>query len=411
MNNSIQKQSIDIIRDNFPVLDQLVNGHNLVYFDNAATTQKPKIVIDAVRDYYSDYNSNIHRGAHHLAERATSAYEDTRRTIKEFINAYEEEEIIFTYGTTDAINLISSSYGRSQLKPGDEVIISAMEHHSNIVPWQMVCEEKKALLKVVPINEKGELKLEEFESLLNEKTKIVSVVHVSNALGTINDIQQIIELTHKYGAIAVVDGAQASAHLDINVQKLNCDFYAFSAHKVFGPTGVGVLYGRRKYLEEMPPYRGGGEMIKEVTFEKTTYNEIPYKFEAGTPNIAGVIGFNSAIKYFNSLDKKQIQSHEQLLLDYLTSGLKNIPGVQIIGEASQKIGVVSFIIEGLHHFDVGMMLDARGIAVRTGHHCTQPLMNLFKIEGTIRVSFSIYNTLEEAEIFLSALSKIVNRWK
>lgn len=411
MNNSVNTHSVDSIRQAFPVLDQLVNNNKLIYFDNAATTQKPKVVIDALQDYYTGYNSNIHRGAHFLAERATSAFEETRKTAKNFINAAEEEEVIFTYGTTDGINMISSSYGRSQLNPGDEVIISAMEHHSNIVPWQMVCEEKGASLKVIPVDEYGNLVLEEYEKLLSNKTRIVSIVHVSNSLGTINDVSRIIKLAHNVGAIAIVDGAQASAHISIDVKALDCDFYVFSGHKVFGPTGVGILYGKRKHLEKMPPYRGGGEMIKEVTFEKTTYNDIPYKFEAGTPNIADVIAMNKALEFVNTFNKKEIESHEQLLLDYLSTGLKNIQGIRIIGEAKHKIGVVSFISENLHPFDIGMMLDAKGIAVRTGHHCTQPLMNYFNIEGTVRASLSVYNTMEEIDVFLESLSKILSRWK
>jgi len=404
-------KSIDAIREEFPILDQEVNGQKLVYFDNAATTQKPKAVVNALRDYYYGYNSNIHRGAHNLAERATSAYERTRKTLKSFINADEEEEIVFTYGTTDGINLIASTYARSTLKPGDEVIISAMEHHSNIVPWQMVCEETGASLKIIPVNDRGELEMESFERLLGENTRIISIVHVSNALGTINDISTIIQLAHQYNAVVVVDGAQASAHINIDVKKLKCDFYVFSGHKVFGPTGVGALYGKRKHLEMMPPYRGGGEMIREVTFDKTTYNDIPYKFEAGTPNIADIIALEKALEFVNALDKRQIQSHEHLLLDHLTSGIKNMPGVRIIGDAKEKIGIVSFVVDGLHPFDIGMMLDARGIAVRTGHHCTQPLMDRYQIEGTVRASLSVYNTLEEIDIFLESLSKIIRRWK
>jgi cysteine desulfurase/selenocysteine lyase len=411
LSHTVNTYNFDHIIDDFPVLNQEVNGHRLIYFDNAATTQKPKSVLNSLQDYYQGFNSNIHRGAHNLADRATSAFEDTRKSVKEFINANEEEEIVFTYGTTDGINLIASTFGRSNLNAGDEIIISTMEHHSNIVPWQMLCEEKGAKLKVIPIDENGDLILEEFDNLLSERTKIVSIVHVSNSLGTINDISYIINKAHQFGATVVVDGAQASAHINIDVRKLGCDFYVFSGHKVFGPTGVGILYGKRSLLENMPPYRGGGEMIKDVTFEKTTYNDIPYKFEAGTPNIADVIALKKALEFVKSFDAEQLQSHEQLLLDHLTASLKGIEGIRIIGEANRKIGVVSFVHDNLHPFDIGMMLDAKGIAVRTGHHCTQPLMDFLKIEGTVRASLSIYNTMEEIDIFSETLSKITARWK
>jgi len=400
------------IRAKFPLLDQEINGKKLIYFDNAATTQKPERVINAISDFYKTYNANIHRGLHSLAERATAAYENTRATVKQFINAKESEEVIFTSGTTESINLVSNAFGRKFLHEGDEVIISTLEHHSNIVPWQMICQEKKAVLKVIPINELGELDLDEFRKLLTDKAKVVAVNHVSNSLGTINPVKEIVQIAHEYGAAVLLDGAQASAHLDIDVQELDCDFYAFSAHKIFGPTGVGVLYGKRQLLESMDPYQGGGEMIKEVTFEKTTYGEIPYKFEAGTPNIADVVAFNEALNFVKQLgDKKDILQQEQMLLKNATEKLKEIPGLKIIGEAKDKIGVLSFIIEGLHHFDIGMMLDAKGIAVRTGHHCTQPLMNRFNIDGTVRVSFSIYNTLEEVSIFVESLKQIVEKWR
>ncbi len=400
------------LRAQFPVLHQEVNGKKLIYFDNAATTQKPEVVIEALQNYYRGYNANIHRGIHTLAEKATASFEATRNEVKEFINAPEAEEIIFTTGTTGAINLVANAYGRKFLKPGDEVIISELEHHSNIVPWQMICQEKGADLKVIPVNDQGELLIETYQKLITEKTKIVAVNHVSNALGTINPVKQIIDIAHRHGALVLLDGAQASAHIDLDMQELDCDFYAFSAHKLFGPTGVGVLYGKRSILESMDPYQGGGEMIKEVTFEKTTFNDIPYKFEAGTPNIADVIAFREAIIFVNALGSKEdIFAHELELLHFATEKLKEIPGLKIIGEAKNKIGVVSFVIDGLHHFDVGMMLDARGIAVRTGHHCTQPLMNRFGIEGTIRASFSIYNTLEEVAIFVSDLKQIVQKWR
>ncbi len=400
------------VRKMFPILEQQVNGKNLIYFDNAATTQKPEVVINAISDYYQNYNANIHRGIHALAEKATKAYENTRKTVQQFINSSEVEEIIFTSGTTESINIVAKSLGNKILNPGDEVIISELEHHSNIVPWQMVCDEKGAKLKVIPINEKGEINLQAFRNLITNKTKIVAVSHVSNTLGTINPVEEIIQLAHEYGALVLLDGAQASAHIDIDVQELDCDFYAFSAHKLFGPTGIGILYGKRKLLESMDPFMGGGEMIKEVTFEKTTYNDIPYKFEAGTPNIADVIAFDQALKFVNGLgDKHDILQYEQALLDQGTDKLKAIPGLTIIGTADRKIGVISFVIEGMHHFDIGMLLDAKGIAVRTGHHCTQPLMKKYGIEGTVRASFSIYNTLEEVDIFVESLMQIVNKWR
>ncbi|MTI30906.1 SufS family cysteine desulfurase [Xanthovirga aplysinae] len=399
------------VRAEFPVLHQEVNGKPLVYLDNAATTQKPNSVINAVSEYYKGYNANIHRGIHTLAEKATAAFEETRKTVKAFLNAAEAEEIIFTKGTTEGINLVASSWGRKFVEAGDEIIISSMEHHSNIVPWQMLCEEKGATLKIIPINEAGEIIFEEYEKLLSEKTKIVSIVYVSNSLGTINPVKEIIERAHKVGAKVLLDGAQASSHLEIDVQSLDCDFFAFSGHKIYGPTGVGALYGKRELLEAMPPYQGGGEMIKEVTFEKTTYNEIPYKFEAGTPNIADVIGLKTAIEFINEIGKENISAHENELMTYAYELLKDIPGFRPIGTAKNKISVLSFVIEGLHHFDIGMMLDAQGIAVRTGHHCTQPLMGIFGIEGTIRASFSIYNTKEEVERLSDGLHRIVKMMK
>ncbi len=406
---NIVENSFDIekVRSEFPVLHQQVNGKPLVYFDNAATTQKPKVVIEALNDYYEGYNANIHRGIHTLAERATAAFEASRKTVRNFINARENEEIIFTYGTTDSINLVANTYGRANISAGDEIIISAMEHHSNIVPWQMLCEEKGAVLKIIPINAAGEIVFEAFEKLLSDKTKIVSVVHVSNTLGTINPIKKIITKAHGFGAMVLVDGAQASAHVKIDVQDLDCDFYAFSMHKLYGPTGVGILYGKRRLLEKMPPYRGGGEMIKSVTFEKTTYNDIPYKFEAGTPNIADVVATKAAIDYVTALGLDNIAAHEADLLQYATEKIIQIPDLRIIGNATDKVGVISFVIEGIHFFDIGMMLDARGVAVRTGHHCTEPLMHIFDIEGTARASFSVYNTKAEVDIFIAGLNKIV----
>ncbi len=395
------------VRSEFPVLHQQVNGKPLVYFDNAATTQKPKVVIEALKGYYEGYNANIHRGIHTLAEKATAAFEETRKIVRSFVNAPENEEVIFTYGTTDSINLVANTYGRANVSAGDEIIISAMEHHSNIVPWQMLCEEKGAILKIIPINAEGEIIFEEFENLLSDKTKIVSVVHVSNTLGTINPVKKIIRKAHEFGVAVLVDGAQASAHMKIDVQDLDCDFYAFSMHKLYGPTGVGILFGKREILEKMPPYRGGGEMIKAVTFEKTTYNDIPYKFEAGTPNIADVVATKAAIDYVNALGLENIAVHEADLLQYATEKIKEIPDLKIIGNTVDKVGVISFVIEGIHFFDIGMMLDARGVAVRTGHHCTEPLMHFFDIDGTARVSFSMYNTKAEIDVFIEGLEKIV----
>jgi cysteine desulfurase / selenocysteine lyase len=395
------------IRTQFPVLNQQVNGKPLVYLDNAATNQKPKRVIDALTSYYEKDNANIHRGIHTLAERATKAYEQTRHAMQEFIHARHVEEIIFTRGVTESINLVASSYGRAFLREGDEVIVSGMEHHSNIVPWQLICGEKKATLNVIPVTESGELDLDAYRKLISNKTKIVAVNHASNSLGTINPIKEIIDIAHSYNTVVLIDGAQASAHISINVQELDCDFYCISSHKMYGPTGTGILYGKKELLEKMPPYMGGGEMIKEVTFAKTTYNELPYKFEAGTPNIADVIALNEAISFINELGKENIAAHEAELLDYTVKKLTAIPHVKLIGTANNKVGVQSFIVEGVHHFDIGQMLDARGIAVRTGHHCTQPLMDQYGIEGTVRASFSVYNTKDEVEQLAEGISRIV----
>jgi cysteine desulfurase / selenocysteine lyase len=395
------------IRTQFPVLNQQVNGKPLVYLDNAATNQKPKRVIDALTSYYEKDNANIHRGIHTLAERATKAYEQTRHAMQEFIHARHVEEIIFTRGVTESINLVASSYGRAFLKEGDEVIVSGMEHHSNIVPWQLICGEKKATLNVIPVTEIGELDLDAYRKLISNKTKIVAVNHASNSLGTINPIKEIIDIAHSYNTVVLIDGAQASAHISINVQELDCDFYCISSHKMYGPTGTGILYGKKELLEKMPPYMGGGEMIKEVTFAKTTYNELPYKFEAGTPNIADVIALNEAISFINELGKENIAAHEAELLDYTVKKLTAIPHVKLIGTAKNKVGVQSFIVEGVHHFDIGQMLDARGIAVRTGHHCTQPLMDQYGIEGTVRASFSVYNTKDEVDQLAEGIERIV----
>ena len=411
----MSKLDIISIRNQFPILHQEVNGKPLIYFDNAATTQKPQSVIDALVKYYSHDNANIHRAAHTLAARSTDMFEDTRKTIQTFINANEAEECIFTKGVTESINLVAQTWGRKFLNAGDEVIITTMEHHSNIVPWQMICEEKNAILKVIPINDAGELLMENYGKILTSKTKMVACVWVSNALGTINPVKEIIEKAHAVGAKVLLDGAQACSHLEVDVQDLNCDFLAISSHKLYGPTGVGVLYGKRELLEAMPPYQGGGEMIKEVSFDKTTYNEIPYKFEAGTPNIGDVIAFKYAIDFINEIGKENISKHENELLKHCIDGLEQInksPNhqiIQLIGTAKEKVSVQSFIINGMHHFDAGLMLDAKGIAVRTGHHCTQPLMNYLGVDGTIRASFSVYNTLAEVDVFLEAVRKLVKR--
>ncbi|MEP4534384.1 MAG: cysteine desulfurase [Cyclobacteriaceae bacterium] len=409
--NTATTLSIADIRAQFPVLDQQVNGKPLIYFDNAATSQKPKSVIDALAHYYNKDNSNIHRGIHTLAERATSAYEETRKAAQVFINAPESEEIIFTKGTTEGINLVAQAYGRKFLKEGDEIIITSMEHHSNIVPWQLLCQQTGAVLRVIPINEKGEIIYDEYLNLLSEKTKIVSAVYISNALGTINPVKEIIADAHKAGAITMVDAAQAAPHSKIDVKDLNCDFLALSAHKMYGPTGVGILYGKRQLLEKMDPYQGGGEMINEVSFSGTTYNDIPYKFEAGTPNIADVIAFKAAMEFMNEIGYEFLHDHEQTLLNEGTRLLSDIDGFQPIGTAKEKASVISFNIEGIHPFDLGMWLDAKGIAVRTGHHCTQPLMDIFQIEGTVRASFAVYNTVEEVKHFSEALKDIVSKFR
>jgi len=395
------------LRENFPILHRRLNGKQLVYFDNAATSQKPQVVIDALTNYYSNYNANIHRGIHTLAEEATAAYEATRGTAKNFINAASAEEIIFTRGATEGINLVAYTWGRKNLHEGDEIIISGMEHHSNIVPWQIVCEEKKAILKVIPITPNGELDLDAFKKLLSSKTKIVAVVHASNSLGTINPVGQIIDEAHKAGALVMLDGAQSTVHLDIDVQDLDCDFFAFSGHKVYGPTGAGVLYGKKNILEAMPPFMGGGEMIKEVTFEKTTYNDLPYKYEAGTPNIADTVALKSALDFVTGTGKENIRRHEDALLNYATEQLKTINGLTIVGNAKQKVSVVSFSVKNIHPQDLGVLLDNQGIAVRTGHHCTQPVMDYFKIPGTVRASFAMYNTREEIDKLVTGLHKAI----
>ena len=399
--------SIEKIRNDFPILGKKLNGKSLVYFDNGATTQKPNVVIDAISNYYKDYNSNIHRGVHQLSQLATQKYEDARSLVQQFVNAKQREEIIFTRGTTDSINLVAFSYGRKNLKAGDEVIITAMEHHSNIVPWQMVCEEKGAVLKIAPINIDGDLILEDFYDMLSERTKIVSLIHVSNTLGTINPVREIIHKVHENNAVVLLDAAQSIQHMPIDVIGLDCDFLTFSGHKIYGPTGTGVLFGKKALLDEMDPIQGGGDMIKEVTFSKTTYNELPHKFEAGTPNIVGVIGMAEAINYVNQLGFDFIHQQETLLLEKATSALSSIDRLKIIGNSQQKSSVVSFVIDGIHPFDIGTLLDQLGIAIRTGHHCTQPLMDFYQIPGTARASFAFYNLEKEVDQLYEGLKKSV----
>ncbi|NNL02939.1 MAG: cysteine desulfurase [Eudoraea sp.] len=395
---------IETIRKDFPILKRKVNGYPLVYLDNAATSQTPKQVIDTIVDYYSRFNANIHRGVHSLSQEATDAYENARKKIQNHINAVEPHEIIFTSGTTDSINLVASGF-TSFLKKGDEVLVSAMEHHSNIVPWQMLCERTGAILKVIPMNPEGELLIDEYAKLLSNNTKLVVCNHVSNALGSINPIEKIISLAHEVDAAVLIDGAQAAPHIKIDVQKLNVDFYTVSAHKICGPTGVGILYGKEEWLKKLPPYQGGGEMIAEVTFEKTTYADLPHKFEAGTPNICGGIAFGAAIDYMNSLGYEAIASYEKELLEYATEELKSIKGLKIYGTSQHKTSVISFNVEGIHPYDIGTILDKLGIAVRTGHHCAQPIMDYYNIPGTIRASFSFYNTKDEVDILVEGVKK------
>ena len=404
MNVSDPFTDLKNIRDSFPILNEKVNNHPLIYFDNGATTQKPQCVIDAISSYYSKENSNIHRGVHYLSQQATKSYEDARLLIKEYLNASSSQEIIFTKGTTDGINLVAYSLG-DQFEPGDEIIISGMEHHSNIVPWQLLCERKGLKLKVAPILENGELNMYAFDKLLSSKTKLIAITHVSNTLGTINPIKDIVNKGHDVGAKVLIDGAQSLQHFSIDLQELDCDFFVFSGHKVFGPTGIGVLYGKKEILDSMIPYQGGGDMIAKVSFEKTTYNELPFKFEAGTPNIVGGIGLGAAINFMSSIDKTDLAKHEDDLLEYAESQLLQIEGLKIIGTASDKSSVVSFVLDNIHPFDIGTILDQLGIAVRTGHHCTQPLMDFYSIPGTIRASFSLYNTKEEIDVFVNALIK------
>jgi len=397
---------VENVRKDFPILSRMVHGNKLVYLDNAATSQKPHAVIDAISNYYEDENSNIHRGVHFLSQLATEGYENARGTIQKFVNAAEAREIIFVRGTTEGINLVAQTYGRAHVGAGDEVLISAMEHHSNIVPWQILCEEKRAHLRVAPINDQGELVLEEFEKLLTARTKIVAVTHVSNALGTINPLAAIIAMAHRRNIPVLVDGAQAVPHIPVDVQALDCDFYAFSGHKVYGPTGIGALYGKAALLEAMPPYQGGGDMISSVTFEKTTYNKLPYKFEAGTPDVAGVIGMGAGIEYLNRLGIDRVADHEHELLAYATKMIAAIPGIRLIGTAQEKTGVLSFVMDDVHPHDIGTILDQQGIAIRTGHHCAQPVMERFAVPATARASFAVYNTKEEIDALAAGIQKV-----
>lgn len=397
---------IDSIRSQFPILSQNVYGKPLVYFDNAATTQKPQCVIDSLCRYYTTLNSNIHRGAHYLAAQATDEYEQTRQLVQKFINARHSHEIVFTRGTTESINLVASSFGERFVGKGDEIIVSAMEHHSNIVPWQLVCERKDARLRVIPFSDEGVLDLEALETLFNERTRIVAVNHVSNTLGTVNPIGEIIQMSHKHNVPVLIDGAQAISHRQVDVQALGCDFYCFSGHKMYGPMGVGIMYGREELLEQLPPYQGGGEMIKDVTFERTTYNELPFKFEAGTPSVGDVTGLHSAIDFMQQIGINRIATYEKKLTDYATEQMHTIDSLRIFGTAPEKTSVISFLIGNAHPYDTGTLLDKLGIAVRTGHHCTQPIMDRFGIPGTVRASFAIYNTPAEIDILIAAIKKI-----
>jgi len=405
----VQVPALDVarVREDFPILHRSVRGKPLVYLDNAATTQKPNAVIDRIVRYYTEENANVHRGVHYLSEVATAAYEGARTTVKKFVNARSEKEIVFTRGTTEGINLVAHSYGREHVKEGDEVLITAIEHHSNIVPWQMLCDEKGAKLRVAPVNEAGEVLPDEFAALINERTRIVAFGHASNALGTINPVKKMTALAHAVGAIVIIDGAQGVPHLPIDVQDIGCDFYAFSGHKVYAPTGIGVLYGKESLLDAMPPYQGGGDMILSVSFEKTTYNALPYKFEAGTPHIEGVIGLAAALDYLTALGPANIAAHEHDLLVYATARMQEIEGLRIIGTARQKASVISFVLEGVHPHDIGTVVDQEGIAIRTGHHCAQPLMMRFNVPATGRASFGLYNTREEADALVSALGRVI----
>jgi cysteine desulfurase/selenocysteine lyase len=401
---------VERVRRDFPILRRTVRGRPLVYLDNAATTQKPRQVIERLVRYYEEENSNVHRGVHYLSEVATAAYEGARGIIQRFINARSEKEVVITRGTTEGINLVAQTWGRQNVREGDEIVITAIEHHSNIVPWQMLCAEKGAMLRVAPVNDEGDVIIEEFAKLLNERTKIVAFGHASNALGTINPVRQMTQLAHDAGAIVVIDGAQGVPHLPIDVQQIGCDFYAFSGHKVYGPTGIGALYGREALLDAMPPWMGGGDMILSVSFEKTTYNALPYKFEAGTPNIADAIALGTALEYVASLGLENIAAHEHELLTYATDRLQEIEGLRIIGTARQKASVISFTLEGVHPHDIGTILDQEGIAIRTGHHCAQPLMMRFNVPATGRASFGVYNTRAEADLLVEGLRKVIEEF-
>ena len=405
---AIARPGLDVakVREDFPILQLKVHGQPLVYLDNAASTQKPRAVLDALQDYYETANSNIHRGVHLLSERATRLYEDARVKVQKFINARHSKEIIFVRGTTEGINLVAQTFGRRHIEAGDEILLTRMEHHSNIVPWQMLCEEKRAQLRVAPITQSGELQMDEFEKLLSPRTKLVSVVHVSNTLGTINPVRRIIDLAHRRKIPVLLDGAQAVTHVPVDVQELDCDFYAFSGHKIYGPTGIGVLYGKSALLEELPPWQGGGDMISSVTFEKTTYNTLPHKFEAGTPNIAGVVGLGAAIDYLHGLGLENIAAHEQDLLSYTTRALTEIEGLTIIGTAKEKGGAISFTLDGIHPHDIGTIIDQEGIALRTGHHCTQPLMDFYGVPATARAALAFYNTREEIDALVRGIHKV-----
>lgn len=399
------------IRKDFPILQQRINGNALVYFDNAATTQKPLKVIEAITNYYTHQNSNVHRGNHFLSQLATELYEEVREKVRAFLNAKSTNEIVYTRGTTEALNLISDILGKTHIQKGDEILITAMEHHSNIVPWQMLCEEKGAILKVLPINSKGELVLKKLDDLLSEKTKVFSFTHVSNAMGTINPIKELVAKAKLKGIITIIDGAQGASHLKVDVQDIDCDFYCFSGHKIYGPTGIGVIYGREELLNQLPPYHGGGEMIENVTFEKTTYNVLPYKFEAGTPNIADTIAFGVALDYIQEIGLDKIAIYEHELLDYATEKINQIVGLKIIGTATNKTSVLSFLVDGIHPGDLGILLDKMGVAVRVGHHCAQPLMDGYKIPGTVRASFAFYNTYEEVDVLYTSLLKAISMLK
>lgn len=405
---TVDRSSFDIryIRKQFPVLAQTVRGKPLVYLDNAATTQKPQVVIDTLSRYYTAENANIHRGVYELSQNATRAYEDARSKIAAFLNAAEPAEIVFTRNATEGINLVAQTFGRSKVGAGDEVVISEMEHHSNIVPWQLLCEEKGARLRVVPINDDGELMLEELSSLLGPRTKLVSIVHMSNSLGTVNPVRQVVELAHKLDIPVLIDGSQAAYHMSVDVRELDCDFYVVTGHKLYGPTGIGALYGRRRLLDAMPPYQGGGDMISSVTFEQTTYNELPHKFEAGTPHIAGAIGLGAAVDFIAEVGFGAIAAHECQLLEYATAALSRVPGLRLIGTAREKASILSFVLDGVHPHDVGTVVDTEGVAIRTGHHCTQPVMDRFGVPATARASLAMYNTTDEVDHLVMALAKV-----